>query len=405
MKTQTQIQKKEEYKETELGLLPKEWKIKPFRECILKNKNKSKKIKQQNYKEAGLFPIVDQGQKLIAGYWDKEEDVYNSDLPIIVFGDHTRIVKFVDFPFVRGADGTQIIIPNESFDRKFFYYALKSINIPSKGYNRHYSILKEKKIPLPPLPEQRNIAFVLSTIQEAKEKTDAVVAALKELKKSLMKHLFTYGPVSIKEAENVELKETEIGKMPKEWEVARLGDVADYINGYPFKPTQWKAEGLPIIRIQNLTKTTDKINYFDGKIDERYKVKEGDLLISWSASIGIFKWNRGDAWLNQHIFKVDNFQQNICKNFFYYAIMPRIEAMKSRTHGSTMRHITKKEFLNVKIPLPHPKAQRQIALILSSVDARIEAEQNKANALQELFNSMLRDLMTAKIRINDLVIE
>ena len=117
-----------------------------------------------------------------------------------------------------------------------------------------------------------------------------------------------------------EYKQTELGELPKEWDVVKLGDVANYINGYPFKPIQWKKSGIPIIRIQNLTGSSNKENYFDGSIPEKYKVKKGDILISWSASLGIFEWVREDGWLNQHIFKVENYSPKINKDFFYYVV-------------------------------------------------------------------------------------
>ena len=89
-----------------------------------------------------------------------------------------------------------------------------------------------------------------------------------------------------------------------DWEIINLGDAATFINGYAFKPTDWSSNGLEIIRIQNLTKGSSDINYFSGEIGDRYKVKYGDLLISWSATLGIYLWKGEDAWLNQHLFKV-----------------------------------------------------------------------------------------------------
>ncbi|NMD15582.1 MAG: hypothetical protein GYA75_02125, partial [Bacteroidales bacterium] len=218
------------YRMTELGALPEEWEVVSFESCIIKKNFKAKKIKQQDYKPYGKYPVIDQGQNMIAGYWDNKNEVFGENLPVIIFGDHTRIIKYIDFPFVPGADGTRILIPNISFiSPKFFYYSLLNLKIPSRGYNRHFSLLREQKIPLPPLAEQQKIAAVLSAVQEAKEKTEAVIAATKALKKSMMKHLFTYGPVSPEEVENIQLKETEIGPVPEDWEVVKLGEVVEKV--------------------------------------------------------------------------------------------------------------------------------------------------------------------------------
>lgn len=97
---------------------------------------------------SGQFPVVDQGQAFIAGYSDAAERVIRDELPLVIFGDHTRCLKFVNFPFILGADGTKVLKPTEDlFDAKFFYYALLSLDIPNRGYNRHFTLLKEKKIP------------------------------------------------------------------------------------------------------------------------------------------------------------------------------------------------------------------------------------------------------------------
>jgi len=106
----TNFYKKIQPKEIKLSLLPVNWKVVSIKDCIINKRIKIGKVRQQEYKKAGKFPIVDQGQNLIAGFWDKEEDVYKGELPVIIFGDHTRIIKFIDFPFVAGADGTKVQI-------------------------------------------------------------------------------------------------------------------------------------------------------------------------------------------------------------------------------------------------------------------------------------------------------
>ncbi|MCD6155106.1 MAG: restriction endonuclease subunit S, partial [Candidatus Verstraetearchaeota archaeon] len=137
-------------------------------------------------------------------------------------------------------------------------------------------------------------------------------------------------------------KKTPIGEIPEDWDVKPLSEVAEYINGYAFSPKDWKDKGLPIIRIQNLNDPKAEFNYFDGEIDKKYIVENGDLLFSWSASIGVYIWNRGKAVLNQHIFKVIP-KRGIDKLYLYYAMFLAIEQLKNRIHGSTMKHFKKGE--------------------------------------------------------------
>jgi len=183
---------KVELKETEIGMMPKDWDVVKLEYCLSDKKVKVSKLQQSQFLKIGKFPIVDQSQDLIAGYWDNEEDLFSSPLPIIIFGDHTRTFKFIDFPFVCGPDGTKILIPEISkVFPNFFYYALKLLKIPSRGYNRHYSLLKDYLIPLPPPPEQQRIASILSAIDEKIQAEEQKKEALKETFNSLLKNLMT----------------------------------------------------------------------------------------------------------------------------------------------------------------------------------------------------------------------
>ncbi len=151
-------------------------------------------IPARDIAQIGEFPVVDQGQDFIAGYCDDQEKLIDFDLPLIIFGDHTRCIKYVDFPFVLGADGTKILAPNKNlYDPKFYYFALMVLEIPNRGYNRHFKILKERSLPLPPLPEQKKIAHILSTVQRAVEAQERIIQTTTELKKTLMRKLFTEG--------------------------------------------------------------------------------------------------------------------------------------------------------------------------------------------------------------------
>jgi type I restriction enzyme, S subunit len=185
---------------------------------------------------------------------------------------------------------------------------------------------------------------------------------------------------------------------PSNWQTIKLGDAATFINGYAFKPSDWKTEGLEIIRIQNLTKSSNSLNYYDGEINSRYKVKKGDFLISWSATLGIFEWVGDDAWLNQHLFKVVFDKKQFDKSFFKHLIAMSLEEIGKETHGSTMKHITKPRFDNFKIPYPPLAEQQKIAAILDAADSLRQKDQQlveRYTALsQSLFLEMFGDPVT-----------
>ncbi len=173
----------------------------------------------------------------------------------------------------------------------------------------------------------------------------------------------------------------------------KLKDIATYINGKAFKPTEWQDSGLPIVRIQNLTGENKAFNYFDGEIDDKYILNNGDLLISWSATLDIYDWNRGEAVLNQHIFKV-LFNKNIGidKNFFKLAIKNILHHLEKFAHGSTMKHIIKKDFDNFEINLPTFEKQKQIAKTLDKANELIELRKESITKLDALAKSIFIDM-------------
>ena len=148
----------------------------------------------------------------------------------------------------------------------------------------------------------------------------------------------------------------------------QLGDVATYVNGYAFKPTDWGTEGLPIIRIQNLSGSGDSFNYYSGEYPQDIEINKGDIMISWSATLGVFVWNGPKALLNQHIFKVYFDKKDVNPTYFRVAVEPALKMSASKVHGSTMTHLTKKTFDAIKIAMPSIDQQNEFAAFVEQVD-------------------------------------
>ena len=156
-----------------------------------------------------------------------------------------------------------------------------------------------------------------------------------------------------------------------------LGDVADYINGRAFKPIEWETIGQPIIRIQNLTNSSTEINRTTGSYEEKYRVKTGDLLFAWSASLGAYIWNGENGWLNQHIFKVIP-KEGVNKKYLYYYLLHVVDQLYAKTHGSGMVHITIKPFKATEIPIPSLAKQQRIVDRIESLFAKLDEAKQKA---------------------------
>lgn len=205
---------------------------------------------------------------------------------------------------------------------------------------------------------------------------------------------------------NVRLKPSGIewlGEVPEHWEVSKVKLLADYINGFPFKPAEWGAKGRPIIRIQNLTKEHAAFNYYDGAIPERNHVKDGDILLSWSASLGVFVWNRGDAWLNQHIFKVVPDPKRITRGYFVWLARWFLNHMEAEAHGSTMQHITKPKFGSFPVPLPSLNEQVEIEAHINretqDIDLAIARTEDEIKLIREYRDRLIADVVTGQIDV------
>ena len=170
-------------------------------------------------------------------------------------------------------------------------------------------------------------------------------------------------------------------------DMIRLGDVATYVNGYAFKPEDRGNVGLPIIRIQDLTGHAYDLGFYDGEYPSKIEINNGDILISWSASLGVYVWDKGKALLNQHIFKVVFDKVDIDKKYFVYAVRRKLDEMVMKTHGATMKHIVKKDFDETKIPYPTMEEQIEIAKKLDKVLYIIQKRKQELELLDDLIKA------------------
>jgi restriction endonuclease S subunit len=174
--------------------MPESWTALPVELCVRPLRfERSKQLKSSSYAAHGRWPIVDQGQSDVAGYTDNPEHVIDAGQPVIVFGDHSRTFKYFDCEFALGADGTKPLLATDGLMPKFLYYALCNLDIPNRGYNRHYSVLAPMNIGRPDLGEQREIVAILDAIDRKIDLHKRKRAVLEELFKTLLHKLMTGG--------------------------------------------------------------------------------------------------------------------------------------------------------------------------------------------------------------------
>ena len=385
--------------------VPERWEILPFTDCLKKVKpQKKSSIPKRDYQESGEVPVIDQGASFIAGWTDSSESIISDNLPVVVFGDHTRVFKYVDFPFALGADGTKLLHPNEDIlYPRFFHYALLNLNVPNKGYNRHYKYLQEFSVVCPPLPEQHAIAHVLQTIQEAKATRQREIELEREHKAALMDFLFSHG------TKNEPRKETEIGEIPESWEVVRFETTATFTkkprnlqyseyNEIPFVPM----ELIPIAKLSSenfILKTSNELKsgtYFEAgdillpKITPSFENGKQCIIEELPVPFGI---------ATTEVIPIREMEDVSDKSYlFYYLLLPDVRtSLAGKMQGSTGRQRLRKEALvNLEIPLPPLPEQRAIANAFRAIDEKITVLEREAQYLDELFHAMLDELMTGQ---------
>lgn len=194
-----------------------------------------------------------------------------------------------------------------------------------------------------------------------------------------------------------------IGEIPEGWEVSKLKYLGRYVNGYPFKPDDWGDKGKPIIRIQDLTGSNDSPNYYDGDIDAKYHIKNGDILVSWAATLDAFIWNKGDGLLNQHIFKAIPQEEKITSYFFFWMIKEAMQNMNNdNKHGIFMQHVTLDVFNNFSVPLPPLSEQKRITTYLfqkiSEADIMLDDTLSSITGYKKLKQAVITQAVTKGVR-------
>jgi len=180
------------------------------------------------------------------------------------------------------------------------------------------------------------------------------------------------------------LRDHGINNIPIGWKISKVKYLGNYINGYAFKPTDWSSVGKPILRIQNLTSSDNEPNRYDGELHNKYLVKKNDILISWSGSIGVYRWLNEDSWLNQHIFKVEVNKGIINDDYFMWLAEWFVKELSRDTHGSTMQHLTTDAFGSFPVIIPPFEVQKKISSFLKTEINQIDKLIKAKNALLKI---------------------
>ncbi len=319
------------------------------------------------------------------------------------------------------------LFPESDIDPSYVCYLLKFVRdkVESRAIGstvKGITTAELLKIPVP-FPEQREqqkkIAKILTTVDNLIEKTQALINKYTAIKQGMMADLFTrgidlsgtpdtnlnYGQLRPSYEEAPELyKKTELGWVPKEWSIYTFGELADYKNGASFTAEDWKEEGLPIIRIQNLN-GSDEYNYYQGLVKEDWLVLNGDLLFAWSGqkgvSFGARLWNGPEGVLNQHIFKVYENKKLLSRKFLYYLFKLNVGRIEDNAHGfkDSFVHVTRSELTDVAVMLPTTIEQELLEAKILSIESNIQIERQNLSKHKEIKKGLMQDLLTGTVQV------
>jgi type I restriction enzyme S subunit len=329
------------------------------------------------------------------------------DAPLAIMDSH--LLKITPDRSMCEPDYLTLVLAHKAFQDQLNSLAHGTI---MKGLNS--SIVKSAKFPLPPLPEQKAIATVLRTVQQAKDATEKVIAATRQLKQSLMKHLFTYGSVPFDQADKVELKETEIGPVPKHWRVEKLKDLdyeisdGNYAAKYP-RNNEFVPNGVPFIRANNIKDSKivwDDMRYITPdkhRFLRKGHLKKQDILITTRGQLGnvaIVEDEFVDANINAQIVRINTIPASDPRFILSALQTPQVQnQIKSLATGTTLPQLPIGKLKMLGLPLPPEEEQKSIADQITALDRKIRAEDIHRIGCNQLFNSLLHNLITGKVRL------
>ncbi len=353
------------------------------------------KLQSHDYLTEGRFPVVDQSQSLICGYTNDDSGLV-TNVPVIIFGDHTCALKYIDFPFVQGADGVKILSPKKGYNPQFVYQAFASNPVKQDGYKRHFSDFKEKTYYFPiTSAEQDKIASCLFELDKLVFAQGQKVDALKEKKKGLMQQLFPQPGETT--------PRLRFPGFTGDWEEKKLGEVFDFRNGYtPSKgeKSYWTNGLIPWFRMDDI-RENGHILYDSAQHITESAVKGSRLfnantiIIATSATIGEHALVKVKHLANQRFVNLEiksTYQKRTNIDYAYYYMYIVDEICKLNVNIGTFASISNDMLSNIPYLIPSPLEQKKISECLSSLDNNIMAESDKLETLKHHKKGFMQQL-------------
>lgn len=363
-----------------------------FLNIIGDDTSKYHKIKKEDYQPFGLFPIIDQGQEFIGGYTDNEKLIAKENLPVIIFGDHTKNFKFVDFPFTIGADGVKVLtLKNQSYNTKFYYYFLKTLRLTNAGYSRHFKYLRVCKLPIPDnVDNQRQIANILTNAENLISQRKESIRLLDEFLKSTFLEMVG-----------------DPGNNEKGWKQDKVITYADCIVPGRDKPKSFSGN-IPWFTTDDLIHNSFVLKSNKGlglSLDEIKQVKAriiptGSVLMTCVGDLGVLSICKEDCVVNQqlHTFQCKIGMNNI---FLMYALSFQIKFMYKNASTTTVAYMNKTICNSIPVIKPPIELQTRFAHIVEKIEALKIQYKQSLEELGKLYGSLSQKAFRGELSFKD----
>jgi possible restriction modification system DNA specificity subunit (fragment) len=336
------------------------WEYKKFENCIVKSP-KLKQVKKEAYNNGSQYPIISQEEKFISGYCDDESMVCHIDRPIVVFGDHTRVLKYIDFDFVVGADGVKVIIPIKSIDSKFLLYFLQWYNIPNLGYSRHYKLLKDVMVPIPNCTTQQTIISELDKLNKLIQIKKEQLKDYDALAQSIFYEMF--GDPVVNE---------------KGWEVKKFGDLFKLKSGDGLSSKDFKTGIYPVYGGNGISGYHNSFN-----------MKGCYIIIG---RVGVYCGNvrkvEGEFWLTDNAFRLI-YKENE-QNPFFILYLLNILDLHQYANAAAQPVISNLTLKSINVPLPPLSLQQSFAHKIEQIERQKAEVQKTITDLETLLAARMQ---------------
>lgn len=377
------------------------WEVKQLG-TLVKTITPPKKIQTSGYHPKGRFPIIDQSPNGICGWTDDETALVDADFPLVIFGDHSCVVKLAEGPFAQGADGIKILAPVAEIEARFLYWYLRAYPIEQRGYRRHFSSLKEKQISFPSREtgEQQMIADCLTSLEDLIRAEQTTVAALRAHKRGLMQQLF---PAPGETTPHLRFpKFREVGP----WETKPLSEIADVLQGYGFpEKHQGKTSGkYPFYKVSDISNALasgsffieHSANYVDDLDLKALKAKTVPKGTTIFAKIGeAIRSNKRALTTKECV--IDNNTAGVsakegqANGMFLFYLFSMVNLIDHS--GGVVPAVNKTAIESMPLTCPDLSEQRRIADCLSSLDDLIREKEKLVVGLEDHKRGLMQRLL------------